>query len=110
RGKRVAFIIAGLLGGLAATAGVTHAEEVTVTAKRPNIIFFLVDDLSADLLQYMDNTRSLGNNSTRFTNYIVSDSLCCPSRATMITGEFPHNTAVETNKRSPARAYPPFRP
>jgi arylsulfatase A-like enzyme len=108
RSKRVAFVIAGLLGGLAATTGVTYAE-VTVAAKRPNIIFFLTDDLSTELLRYMDNTRSLANNGTRFTNYIVSDSLCCPSRATMFTGEFPHNTGVETNKSSDGGGYPAFR-
>lgn len=109
RRKRVAFLVAGLLGGLAAATGVTYAEEVTVAAQRPNIIYFLVDDMSADLLQYMDNTRSLANNGTRFTNYIVSNSLCCPSRATMFTGEFPHNTGVQTNKSNDGGGYPAFR-
>ena len=33
-----------------------------------------------------------------FTNYYVADSLCCPSRATIFTGLFPHDTKVTTNE------------
>ena len=32
-----------------------------------------------------------------FTNYFVTDSLCCPSRSSIFTGEFPHNTGVFRN-------------
>jgi len=32
-----------------------------------------------------------------FNNYFVSDSLCCPSRSSIFTGEFPHDTGVFTN-------------
>jgi arylsulfatase A-like enzyme len=109
RVSRAALLLTVLLAAATATTGVTHAEEAGTAAKRPNILFFLVDDLSADLLQYMDNTRALANNGTRFTNYIVSNSLCCPSRATMFTGEFPHNTGVETNKSSDGGGYSAFR-
>ncbi|SEH03023.1 Arylsulfatase A [Nonomuraea solani] len=66
--------------------------------KRPNIIFFLVDDMSADLLPYMDTVGGLADGGATFTDYYVSDSLCCPSRASMFTGEFPHNTGVRTNQ------------
>ena len=32
-----------------------------------------------------------------FNNYFVSDSLCCPSRSSIFTGDFPHDTGVFTN-------------
>jgi arylsulfatase A-like enzyme len=64
---------------------------------RPNIVFVLTDDLSMDLLQYMPAVQSLEQRGTTLTNYFVSDSLCCPSRASIFTGNFPHDTGVFTN-------------
>ena len=29
-----------------------------------------------------------------FANYFVTDSLCCPSRSSIFTGEFPHDSGV----------------
>ena len=47
----------------------------------------------------------------RFTNAIVSNSLCCPSRATILTGGYAHTTQVYTNVYvpwSPYGAWPVF--
>ncbi len=63
----------------------------------PNIVFVLTDDLSMDLLPYMPQVRQLRNEGMTFRNYFVSDSLCCPSRSSIFTGEFPHDTGVFTN-------------
>jgi N-acetylglucosamine-6-sulfatase len=63
----------------------------------PNIVFILVDDLSVDLLAYMPQVRRLAAEGTSFANYIVTDTLCCPSRSSIYTGKFPHNTGVFTN-------------
>nr|WP_281250045.1 sulfatase [Nonomuraea jiangxiensis] len=76
--------------------------------RRPNIIFFLVDDMSADLLPYMDTVRGLAHDGTTFNDYYVADSLCCPSRATMLTGKYPHNTGVRTNQGSDHGGYRAF--
>ncbi|MEU6786618.1 sulfatase [Nonomuraea angiospora] len=92
---------------------VSQASAGTVAVakpQRPNIIFFLVDDMSADLLAYMDTVKSLSNDGTTFSNYYVSNSLCCPSRASMFTGQFPHNTGVATNKNSDRGGYKAFAP
>jgi N-acetylglucosamine-6-sulfatase len=64
---------------------------------RPNIVFVLTDDLSMDLLPYMPAVQALEDRGTTLTNYYVSDSLCCPSRASIFTGNFPHDTGVFTN-------------
>jgi arylsulfatase A-like enzyme len=79
--------------------GSTAAPPVHVTAgpHHPNIVFVLTDDLSMDLLPYMPQVQALQRRGLTFTNYFVSDSLCCPSRASIFTGEFPHDTRVFTN-------------
>ena len=64
---------------------------------RPNVVFVLTDDLSWDLLPYMPNVQRLRQQGTTFSNYFVTDSLCCPSRASILTGQYPHNTGIFRN-------------
>src|SRR5215207_6869781 len=67
------------------------------TPPQPNIVFVLTDDLSSDLLPYMPNVRRLAARGTSFSNYFVTNSLCCPSRASILTGRYPHNTGIFRN-------------
>ncbi|MGN9838786.1 sulfatase family protein [Nonomuraea sp. H19] len=92
------------------TAAMPAGAATVSKPERPNIIFFLVDDMSAELLQYMDTVRGLADGGTTFTDYYVSDSLCCPSRASMFTGQFPHNTGVRTNQGWDRGGYEAFKP
>jgi N-acetylglucosamine-6-sulfatase len=64
---------------------------------KPNIVVILTDDLSMNLLPYMPNVAAMQKEGTTFSNYFVTDSLCCPSRSSIFTGEFPHNTGVYEN-------------
>jgi N-acetylglucosamine-6-sulfatase len=64
---------------------------------RPNIVYVLTDDLSSNLVRYMPHVLALEQRGMTFTNFTVTDSLCCPSRSTIFTGDFPHNTHVITN-------------
>jgi arylsulfatase A-like enzyme len=66
---------------------------------KPNVIFVLTDDLSWNLVQHMPNVQQMQHDGATFSNYFVTDSLCCPSRSTMFTGRFPHNTGVFTNSK-----------
>ncbi len=68
-----------------------------VAPTRPNIVFVLTDDLSMNLLQYMPHVQAMQRDGLTFKNYFVSDSLCCPSRSSIFTGNFPHNTHVFDN-------------
>jgi N-acetylglucosamine-6-sulfatase len=63
----------------------------------PNIVFILTDDLSIDLLRFMPHVRAMERLGLTFSDYFVSDSLCCPSRASIFTGDFPHDTRVFGN-------------
>ena len=60
-------------------------------------MFVLTDDLSWNLVQYMPRVLRLQRAGVTFSRYIVSDSLCCPSRSSIFTGLYPHDTGVLTN-------------
>ncbi len=66
--------------------------------RRPNIVFVLTDDLAWNLVRYMPHVLALERQGETFTNYYVTDSLCCPSRASILTGRFPHDTGVFSNE------------
>ena len=66
-------------------------------AKRPNIIFVLADDFSLDLVQYMPHLLEMQQAGVTFANYFVTDSLCCPSRSSIFTGRYPHDTGIYRN-------------
>ena len=66
-------------------------------ATRPNIVFVLADDLSTNLVRYVPAVRALARRGATFTNYYVTDSLCCPSRTSIFTGLLPHDSGVFTN-------------
>ncbi|MBB5868880.1 arylsulfatase A-like enzyme [Allocatelliglobosispora scoriae] len=68
-----------------------------VAAAPPNVIFVLTDDLSWNLVQFMPEVQRLQRDGVTFTNYTVTDSLCCPSRSSIFTGKFPHDTGIFTN-------------
>jgi arylsulfatase A-like enzyme len=75
---------------------------------RPNVVFILTDDLSWDLVQFMPHVKQMQRDGMTFTNYFVTDSLCCPSRASIFTGKYPHNHHVLTNT-APVGGFRAFR-
>jgi N-acetylglucosamine-6-sulfatase len=69
-------------------------------AHKPNVIFIYTDDQNlADFKpKYMPRTfKLLADPGTFFENYVVSTPLCCPSRASYMTGDYPHNDGVFSN-------------
>ena len=66
--------------------------------QHPNIVFLLTDDLDVHEMAYMPHVRQLlTDQGVSFTHYYVSDSLCCPSRTTILRGQYAHNTGVKSN-------------
>jgi N-acetylglucosamine-6-sulfatase len=69
------------------------------TLERPNIILILTDDLDAASISRMPNLRSLLiERGTTFENAFVTDPLCCPSRATILRGQYAHNHKILGNE------------
>ncbi|MEV8504922.1 sulfatase-like hydrolase/transferase [Actinoplanes sp. NPDC051475] len=85
----------------------TASSAVAAAGDRPNIVFVLTDDLSWNLVKHMPAVAQLQSEGMTFSNFVVSDSLCCPSRSSIFTGEFPHDTRVFTNT-SPDGGYGVF--
>jgi len=72
----------------------------TTPPPKPNIIFILTDDMRKDDLTdtYMPQTTTeLVKKGMSFQNAFVSNPLCCPSRATIMRGQYGHNTKIWFN-------------
>src|SRR5262245_20190434 len=80
--------------GLAGQAGPAQAVD-----PQPNIIVIMTDDQTLASMSVMPNVRNLiGAHGTTFGQHYVSYPLCCPSRATYLTGQLPHNHDVFDNQ------------
>ncbi len=85
-----------ILLALAASAMGVEAQ----TPARPNFLVILVDDQSHDTLthEFMPFTKSMiADQGISCTNFIVPTSICCPSRASFLTGQYAHNNGVLDN-------------
>jgi arylsulfatase A-like enzyme len=61
----------------------------------PNVVFIVTDDQRADTLDVMPKTRQLFEaEGTHFPNAFDTTPLCCPSRASILTGRYEHNHGV----------------
>jgi arylsulfatase A-like enzyme len=86
--------VAALAVAATLTASVAHAAD-----PRPNVVVIETDDQTAGSLDAMPTVkRTLRDQGVTFTNSFVSYALCCPSRATFLTGQYAHNHGVFSNK------------
>lgn len=65
---------------------------------RPNVVVIETDDQTSEQLRVLKKTlRLIGREGATFESSFVSFSLCCPSRATLLTGQYAHNHRVLAN-------------
>lgn len=84
-----------LVLAVALLAGVPAAASAD---PRPNVIVIQTDDQSRNTMSVMSRTRALlGDAGMTFDNYYTTFSLCCPSRASLLTGQYSHNHGVVQN-------------
>src|SRR4051794_16693543 len=101
-GRRVtgALFLTGLLcGAIALAPGGSEAKKRPgAKQKRPNIVLIMDDDQSAEQQRFLTKTNAaIGQHGVTFDNSFVNYSLCCPSRSTMLTGQYAHNHGVRGN-------------
>jgi arylsulfatase A-like enzyme len=76
-------------------ADAVSVAPLTGTPARPNVVVIMTDDARDDDLRYMPNVRRLiGDAGVRFTNTFSPQPLCCPARASFLTGQYTHNHHV----------------
>lgn len=75
------------------------ASQSRLDDSRLNIIFILTDDQPYETVQFMPTVHDvLLKNGVDFENGFVTTPLCCPSRSSILTGQYAHNHHVYTNR------------
>jgi N-acetylglucosamine-6-sulfatase len=86
-------VVSALVAGLPAAA-----KNEATPRPRPNVVVVMSDDQTVESLRVMANIqRLLAREGTTFANNFASFPLCCPSRATFITGQYGHNSTIMGN-------------
>ena len=107
-GKVLATFVLVLTVALAATTGAPVAAQEN--PGKPNFVYIIADDMRQDDLAYMPKTRNLlGSQGLTFENAYVPYGVCCPSRASVLTGMYTHNHKVWTNGTGPNGGWEGFR-
>jgi len=79
--------------------GCGGAPPPKAEAPRPNIVVIMTDDQTVESMRVMSGVRSsLAAAGTTFSRAYASTALCCPSRATLFTGQYMHNHGVLGNR------------
>jgi N-acetylglucosamine-6-sulfatase len=102
-GRRAIALV--LIAAIVAASGCDSGGDGAETTPRPeargpNIVLITTDDQTLAQLDRRTMPRTvalLRDRGTEFADYIVTSPLCCPSRATMITGQYGHNDGVLAN-------------
>ncbi|AQT69119.1 Arylsulfatase [Anaerohalosphaera lusitana] len=92
-------------GALGLSALPTANAKTPKKAAAPNIMVVMVDDMGfSDLGCYggeidTPNIDSLADNGLRFTQF-RNCARCCPTRAALLTGQYPHEVGLTVNGRT----------
>jgi N-acetylglucosamine-6-sulfatase len=75
-----------------------RADTAPAAFGRPSVVVLMTDDQTYQDMAAMPRTKQLISAAgARFTRSYVSTPLCCPSRATYLTGQYGHNNGVFNN-------------
>jgi arylsulfatase A-like enzyme len=66
---------------------------------RPNVILILADDLDKSVFSRTTLDSAWVTEGASFSNALATTSLCCPSRASILKGQYAHNTGLVNNDK-----------
>jgi len=105
-------MVSGGIAGCMAAGSVSAAEPESAKGKRPNFVFILTDDQRWDAMGVVQreqgdkarfpwfktpNLDRIAGEGVRFRNAFVVNSLCAPSRASFLTGQYGYRNGVKNN-------------
>lgn len=91
---------------------VTPVDDPVEAAEPPtfrNVVMVLADDLDWKLFDQIPRLAALKEQGMTFTNHTVVDSLCCPSRVTILRSQYIHNHEVISNIEATGGGWPTFK-
>ena len=84
--------------GAAGLAQGRSSQGPARAASPQNVIVVMTDDMTTSQLRYLPQTRALLRaRGVKYAEHFAVQPLCCPSRATFLTGQYPHNHGVRDN-------------
>jgi len=96
------------LGNAPVVTDAVYQSILKAADPRPNFIVIQTDDMIVDDLMATPEIKKLiGDAGATFTQALTPFALCCPSRAAMMTGCYPHNNRVQSNF-PPSGGYVPW--
>jgi N-acetylglucosamine-6-sulfatase len=96
--RPIALALATSLAMLGFSAGASGRPVGADRDGRPNILVVMTDDMAASDVALMPHVQKLlADKGTTFADAVDSFPLCCPARATFITGQYAHNHGVKGN-------------
>jgi len=97
-------VLFSLLLMLCVTTLVERCAHGADSAKKPNVVFILIDDMRFDAVSFMGHPfletphiDAMAAGGSHFPNAFVTTSLCSPSRASILTGQYVHHHRVVDN-------------
>jgi N-acetylglucosamine-6-sulfatase len=104
-----AFVLATVCDSALASDQTSSQQQRISLQHRPNIVFILMDDMALHDVGVMPKLKKLlVDEGATFTNYFVTNSLCCPSRASILRGQYVHNHHVDSNVDSTGKGFQRF--
>ena len=93
-------LLAAVAACLTVLAGVLAGEQsAQASSNEPNVILILTDDQTLDEMRALPKTQALiGGAGVTFNRAYISYPLCCPSRVSILSGQYMHNHNVRGNE------------
>lgn len=99
-------IIGAMLALVLIAAGFFIVNNTRLFKDSPNIIVILTDDMDMALMPFIEQTNQLiGEQGATFSRFYVTTPACCPSRASILRGQYAHNTDILENSPGFARFF-----